>query len=405
MSRISAEQTALALIAFAMPISIAAANLALGFGLLLALWRIVEVDPGRSRLGGLFGIMLLIFLVVHFTAMLLSNYPVHLKHWFEKRWVLAAFVVPVVLIRDQLSGERALYLVMIGGLLAAILALVQNAFGWDPVRDQFMEYHGGGSMAIGPFNHHLTYGGAAMIVALLALARFPFGGSRVDLLRAFFAIILSALGLYVSFARSALVGFGVGALGFVLLAPRKLRYWALGALVTGGAALLALVPGMLTRFTYIFQGEGVGEGPRLALVRSSLRIIREYPLLGVGAGNWREAFFQYGASGRYPSIAHPHSDLLSIAVDGGLISLTLFIAVWVIFFARMIRWRPDDNLAGESHSGESIVRKSALMVVPAIFTAGLFQNYLTDAEVANILWFVVGTALAVESSSRAPVRG
>jgi len=405
-----------------MPISIAAANIALGFGLLLACRRALyplfakssSSFPSASASYLLFA-FLAAYLVLDFSAIFLSGYPQHIDKWLEDKWVLSALIVPLALVRDRRIGERSLYLMMVGGLGAAALAIMQNAVGWDPLRGQFLEYHSSGFMALGTFNHHLTYGGAALVAALLALARFPFGSRRIDILRAVFCIVLSAVGLYVSFARSALVGYAFGALTLVFLAPPRWRWKALGVLTAGGLLLLLIVPGMAIRLLYIFQGGSAGEGPRLLLWKSAFNIVKHNLWFGVGQSNWGEAFLTYGAPGRYLSIAHPHCDLLSVAVDGGILTLLAFIALWGYIIYTMGHFFRDQYevitrcqpSAGDSENhragsqlprvdcGSDIVLKSGLSVVIGILFAGLFQNYQTDAEVANMFWFTVGTAFAV----------
>ncbi len=401
------ERAVLYIIALSMPISIAAANVGLGLGLILVLRRKFKGLLNQPNLTLL--IILLAYLIIDFSAIFLSGYPRYIGKWLEDKWVLSALVIPLVLIRDVRTGERGLYLIMLGGAAVGVLAILQNAVGWDPIRGQFLEYHKGGNMAIGTFNHHLTYGGVALIVALIALARFPFTGDRIDILRGLFYIVLTAVGLYTSFARSALVGFAAGALTLVVLAPHKWRRRALGSVIAGGVLLLILVPGMATRLLYIFQGGAVGEGPRLRLWLSALNIIKHNLWFGVGQGNWKEAFLTYGVPGKYLSLAHPHCDLLSVAVDSGIFALALFCIFWGYVIISLNRTLQNLKVINcNIYTGTvlenpktlyniEIVLKSALAVTIGILFAGLFQNYQTDAEVANLLWFSVGTAFSVNA--------
>jgi O-antigen ligase len=159
--------------------------------------------------------------------------------------------------------------------------------------------------------------------------------------------------------------------------------------------LLVAFPGLWERFGNAFSSGEHSESPRVRLWLSSLAIIAHHPLFGVGQSNFGTAFEQYKLPGEYVSTAHPHCDLLSIAVDGGLVALAVFIFVLVVFFRRASR------SIGICRSGDYSPYRwlfaAAISLTVAILVAGLFQNYLSDAEVANIFWLVIGLAMGVEA--------
>lgn len=382
---------ALYLVAFAMPISIAAANVAFGIGLLMIIRRAVSGGLSGRRIWNALTILILLSAAEDLLAILTSGYPKHFRHYFEDKWVLVAAFIPLWLVGDVKTGARALYLLMIAGLLAAIFALFQNVSGWNPLHNQLLESHGGGSMAVAFFSHHLTYGGIALLILCTALAWGLLGPGRSAPVRAAFVTELAAVGLFVTFARSALVGLAGSAVALLAAAPKKSRRRIAGIGAAGVIILLALVPGMMTRIGYVFSGDSDDESPRIRLWLSAIEIVKRYPLFGVGEGNWKTAFAEYGLPGHYVSTAHPHCDLLSTAVDGGIIAVLLFGALWVIYFARAFRYLKE--LPPESPARWGII--AGVSGVAGILVAGLFQNYLSDAEVANIAWFIVGMTVAL----------
>ncbi|MFH0765716.1 MAG: O-antigen ligase family protein [Calditrichota bacterium] len=434
------------LLAFVLPISIAATNIALVLNVLLLLRRALVDKDCRECLAGGITTPLLVYLAFDLTATLFSGYPVHLKSFFEDKWVTAGYFVALGLAVNSRTAERAFQALFAGGVIAAGYALVQFFTGWDIVRGQPLEACGGGFMALGFFNHHLTYGGSALVIALTAWAwviyspggylfnskttpKFPawlkflsgfkpgearrnltgYGLSALETRQERFssfyrwirvsnliAAILLLGGVFVSYARSAILGLGAGLTIMILTAPRKLKRYLTVGVVAGAIILILAVPGLLDRFGRILQGED-NENPRLLLWQTSWHIIRDHPWFGVGQGNWNDAFEKFKVPGEYISTAHPHNDILSTAVDGGLIALICFLWIWVTLFRK--GWQNLRDPALTADRRRRII--AGLMAAAGILTAGLAQNYLSDAEVGSLVWFVLGLSLAGEKSKPA----
>lgn len=388
---LKAETTVLYLMALAMPVSIAASNLAFGLGLLLLLRRAFLREMGDSGVWNIVTFLIVAMSAQDLISVFVSEYPVKIRHFIEDKWVFVAAFLPFALVRDVRRGANALYLMIFSGLVTASYALFQNISGYDPLRDKMLEEHGGGYMAVGFFTHHLTYGGIALLILFSALAWSLFRPGKTHPVRAVFVNLLASIGLFATFARSALVGIGGGGLALLLLAPRKLRLWIVGVGFVGIAGLMILSPGMMARFQYMASGEGENESPRLRLWGTAVRIIEANPWFGVGEPNWRYAFKEFKIPGYYVSVAHPHCDFLSAGVDGGIPAMAIFIAVFAAFFRKgggYLRILPPEHPARWG-----II--AGLTGIAAILVAGLFQNYLTDAEVGNIAWFLVGMTLTL----------
>ena len=93
-----------------------------------------------------------------------------------------------------------------------------------------------------------------------------------------------------------------------------------------------------------------GDKGRLILWDSTLEMIQNQPIIGVGPGNWRIQFPAY-ADGRMMdanAVPHrPHNDFLTIASESGLLALGLYVGL--LFFAFRNFWRhfqgPDRHIA------------------------------------------------------------
>lgn len=136
-------------------------------------------------------------------------------------------------------------------------------------------------------------------------------------------------------SRTAYVG-GIVSLAVGWLASRSRgsttrRQWWLWSV--GGLAA-ALVFAVIAALTGGLDRLVLAEAPKSLQYRleywwSSLQVIREAPLLGVGPGQFRQHYLAYKLPRSSEEIADPHNLLLDVWANGGLLSL--FGAGWLIF--------------------------------------------------------------------------
>jgi O-antigen ligase len=94
------------------------------------------------------------------------------------------------------------------------------------------------------------------------------------------------------------------------------------------------------------ETRSLGLAQRTAIWRDSLRIIRDFPLTGVGSGNFANAMRVYQSGDRTYSWNEAHNGYLQVAAEGGL----LFVIPVAVALVAMCRagWRaasaPGDHL-------------------------------------------------------------
>jgi len=155
------------------------------------------------------------------------------------------------------------------------------------------------------------------------------------------AIVPVALALGLSLSRGAIL-LGVPA-ALVMMGWLAGKRWRRATVVVLIVGLVALIPLLRTpRFAGMFDLSEGTTGFRISLWYSSLGMIRDHPLLGVGLDN-----FLYAYRTRYVlptaweefSLSHPHNVFMDYAVRLGLPGLCAFVWTQVVFWRRLLQPR------------------------------------------------------------------
>ncbi len=212
-------------------------------------------------------------------------------------------------------------------------------------------------------------------------------------------------GIYLTQSRGALLAVLAAVVAWALLAGRSARRVLLAAPLLLAVALV--VPGVGSRLQTLSTLEASSvtardpslEG-RLAAQRVALRIVREYPLLGVGPGNFEEVEPAYLRQlGLSTSVLAPHNEYLEAAAEGGVIgasSLLLFLGmgVFVALRARAL------SRGRHGRSPPDPIRGLAVGVVAALvgwLVASAFLHLATFRSLVLIL--ALGAALDIRARS------
>jgi O-antigen ligase len=170
---------------------------------------------------------------------------------------------------------------------------------------------------------------------------FPIGlaiallGANRDRRRIAYAVALIPIAAAIVFSQSRgaiFIGIPASILAIGFLAGGKWIWRSIGALVV---AALASIPLLNSPRIQALFSEGGTTFFRIALWKSTLEMIRDHPLIGVGPDN-----FLYAYRDRYlrpeawaeSSLSHPHNFALDFAARLGLIGLGIFVWMQVAFF-------------------------------------------------------------------------
>jgi O-antigen ligase len=223
-----------------------------------------------------------------------------------------------------------------------------------------------------------------------------------------FAVRAPLVGLAVLCAHNVLVmvigrtGYLVLGLLLVYLVLTSLRTWksaavAFAALAALAVGVYAISPNLQERTQETFQdlrrwqpgtADKTSVGQRIEYATTSLRIISEHPLRGVGAGGFAAAYERATPSALVTR--NPHNDYAMIGVQVGVPGVLLLVALYCVL------WRDAAGFGSRLHRD---LMRGAVLTIAA---GGLFNSLLLDHAEGIFFAWIVALAYAGGSARPAP---
>ena len=302
---------------------------------------------------------------------------------YSSKQLLLFLVVPVVyrFARGSDRVNTVLTVIITVGALSAVLGVVQyGALGYDSLSRRVQ----------GSLGHWMTYSGLLLIVTVATSARLLF--ARRD--RTWPALIMPALvvAIVVTSTRSVWMGAFVGIA--VLFALKDLRLIAVAPVAAAVvlAIVLALAPPALTeRVHSVVSLKDPSSADRVAMLHAGARIIRDYPLTGVGLDNTKKVYRMYRDPGSLDwSAPHLHNVPVQIAAERGLPAL----CVWIWFIVALAI----DLLRRFREDPDRVSSAAALGGLAAMLAAGMFEYNFGDSEFLMVFLTLVTLPFAARAS-------
>jgi O-antigen ligase len=250
--------------------------------------------------------------------------------------------------------------------------------------------------ARGTYSHYTTYSEVLLQLTALAIGLWfvcPRKWRGPGGLLAVVPIVLAGA-LAATLTRGSWAGLVAGLLAmlWVRLGWRGRVLSLLAAvLVLGGANLML----KQWRGSGFYNPADPGDQYRLLMWSDGVRLIGEYPWLGIGMDtvrvHWRELGIR--AYEKFPLHSHFHSTPVQLGVERGLLGLAAWLwlmAVYLAVLIRLLRRYRDDDWA-------------VYGLILGIFggacgflLSGVVHYNLGDSEVAMVLWLLAGVALALK---------
>jgi O-antigen ligase len=392
------------------PVSISATNLSLG---IISLLFVYAVAKKRKIFYAPEGIP--IIFLFFWRAISTFFYPIHSFKLGGKFWDhLPYFFIPNLSVKKT---KTIIYATLFTATLISFMGILQAFFGFNYPFLPIQPLLNGEFIGLN-FGFRMHSGGYYSIIAVFSLVFFCFlKANWKEKIFLFFCSLLNILVVILAQARTYYVALGI-IIPLVFL-KKGIRWFISGSFLIIFAVLVLskFYLGLEKRFVSILDTKKtVSNLERFWMWRTSLKIIKKYPFTGIGFENWQEEVVKYWEKekGEYPlawTIAqlekegieekyilrplqsHPHNSYLNVAVEDGLIGLTLFLLFWVgnlVQAFRRAKKSPKGSLRYTLNLG---VGFSLIMLLIGSF----FEYNLSTARLLLPITFLMGLSyLAVE---------
>ncbi|MDI6716066.1 MAG: O-antigen ligase family protein [Actinomycetota bacterium] len=214
------------------------------------------------------------------------------------------------------------------------------------------------------------------------------------------ATLLLFVGLILTYTRGSWMATGIGIVLMSLLTETWL-FWVWAALF---AAALIAAPGVASRLASITDITGGTAGFRMKLWRIASGIIREHPLVGIGIGNYYEAFTEYVFRNPKQNVGWvmygAHNSYLTIWAETGIfgiLSFVLIILVSIKYGLYIMRVKAKDKYL-------AWINSAILAGIIGFSLNGLTSNSFHHPQGAVFFWIFLGLQVAISNLIPEPAK-
>ncbi len=200
---------------------------------------------------------------------------------------------------------------------------------------------------------------------------------------AWFAVASVGLGLLLTFSLGAWLGATAAAVVVLAALRRRRAAISLSLLAAGlfaAVSLLAIAGAVPERLNPLRQTTGF----RLELWQSSIAMVADHPLLGVGLDNfvylYQQVYLREGAAAE-ANLSHPHNWILNVWLQLGLLGLVAFVWLLVRF------WR--SARARLATGTDAWIAAGALGAMAETLVHGLLDNSYFLVDLAFLFWLIL----------------
>jgi O-antigen ligase len=363
----------------------------------LIVWVIRALaDPNRRLYGSGVDVQVLLFVASCIVSFILGT-AYHtttsdVRLFGELLSAVIFFFSVVQCVRDLRTVRRLLLALVLGGVLAALIAIVLyylpagtstavlaslSRFGYPS--SNILQYNPGTTIqrAIGTSIDPNILGATLMTCGVLVVGLLGIPRPRWQSVLLLGALAPILVALLLSYSRGSLIGFLAGCAVIATLRDRRL--WLVGAVLLA-AVLLSPSLRESTFVTHLQSGLEVRDqaaAMRLGEYKDAMRLISEYPVFGVGFGEAPDVDLYIGVSSIY----------LLLAEQVGIVGLSIWL--WTIGLVLLRAVRHVLEVDDES----THLTATCLAALVAMLVAGAFDHHFVDMNfphVVAMVWLIVG---------------
>lgn len=339
--------------------------------------------------------------VLAFILLVFSQVAFNLSQYRHATWIeflkLVAYAMAFCIALRCLRGSDRLrnftFFIGIFGFCLSLFAILQH-FTFNG-KIYWLRTPTQGGAIFGPFVNRNHFAGLMEMLLPFALVGFlvPYmrREKRVMML---FASVLICASIFISLSRGGIVSFVAQVIflaSFLLFRSRNKRAAISVSLL--GAALLPMLLWLGTR-PILDRFSSMQDWMRLAIVKDSMHIIREFWISGTGLGTFPHIYPQYRTFTTDYFINQAHNDLAQLMVETGILG-----TVAVFSFLFLVYKRGLEKALSWNTSWKGAASLAALTGITGILVHSFFDFNLQITSNALIFCILCGVALARDRQS------
>ena len=203
--------------------------------------------------------------------------------------------------------------------------------------------------------------------------------------------LTSVVCLVFTFSRGAWISLLVVILMISIVFNYKVLYFFIPATVLTGFLAKDII---IERFLSAFQGADTSSTMRLAMWESTVAMIENNPLLGIGWGSYRFVYHEYDFFINDPNVIiyHAHNMYLNIAAELGIPAFLVFMALIFVHFYFAFK-----TIKKASTPAVKAISIGLCAMFFGVLIGGLTDYTLFNMELASLFWFLCAMTFVVKN--------
>ena len=211
-----------------------------------------------------------------------------------------------------------------------------------------------------------------------------------------FGFIICSIVIYLTYSYGAWIGFGAAFLFLIFFGQEKIiwrKFFSLLIIISLFLSIIFFFQFSAEKFQNLANYSRSSLESRTMIWKTSLAILKDHPLWGIGPGNFQDFYLDYQK--KFPpylewAVPQPHNLFLAFYLQCGLFGLIGFLWLILLFFKTSARYLPiaDYRLP--------IAILTAVMIY--ILIHGLIDTPYWKNDLAVVFWIIVGLMKIIQNS-------
>jgi len=378
----------LVLFVFWSPISITGAQIAVSFALLFWVLRVLAMKRLHLVRNPL-NIPIAAFLVAVAIGVIMAvDFKYSLKRYMSLGWISIFFLV-VNNVKDVTRFKKLVRILILITTIAGAYGIFQHLTKID-FFGNVKHLHLPLARSTGFFDGPATFGNYILLLLPVIIGLSSYSKTRREKrwLQLSSLIILTAI--IFSYGRAVWMGLIVGLIFMSILRSKRLLLSIIAGIMICSIFILAFPSSEFAQRVATTVKSKNPVGDRIEFWEGSLRILRDYPITGVGWEGFRKVYPRYKPSEEEKSVCNAHNNFVDVTVDSGLLGLGIFI--WLLLTIYKVGFQIFKRLDDRYFKG---IAWGFLGSFTAFLIAGLSQYNFGDSEVVMLFYFLLGMVMVI----------